>query len=102
MPKYCPNCGDRISEIANHCSSCGAYIPENIGEKINEFKENIEIFDLMKETVIFSVYIVAFTAALYAWQVLMIPSWEWRLIGSLAIAVLSVFITRFLLAKYLL
>jgi hypothetical protein len=39
---------------------------------------------------------------LYAWQVLMISSWEWRLFGSLAIAVVSVLITRFLLTKYLL
>ena len=102
MARQCPNCGENTSETASYCSSCGAYIPENIGEKVKELKENIEVFNITREALIFSVYIIAFTAALFAWQVLNVPSWEWRLVGSLAIAVVSVLITRFLLNRYLL
>ncbi|HVN65143.1 MAG TPA: zinc ribbon domain-containing protein [Methanomicrobiales archaeon] len=102
MAKNCPNCGKDTSGTATYCSSCGAYIPENVGEKVKELKENIEVFNITREALIFAVYIVAFTTALYAWQVLDVPSWEWRLLGSLAIAVLSVLITRFLLNRYLL
>ena len=102
MATYCQNCGTETSESAHYCSSCGAYIPENVGEKVKELKENIEVFNLTKEAVIFSIYIVAFTAALYAWQVFDISSWELRLLGSLVIAVITVFITRSLLNRYLL
>ena len=102
MEKFCPNCGKNSSETANYCSSCGAYIPENIGEKVKELKENIELFNLTKGALIFMVYIIGFTVALYVWQILDIHSWEWRFFGSLVIAVISVFVSRFLLNRYLL
>jgi len=102
MAKYCPNCGESTSDTAAYCSSCGAYLTEQVGEKVKELKENIEVFNLTKEALIFSIYIIAFTAGLFAWQVLDVPSWEWRLLGSLAIATVSVFVTRFLLNRYLL
>ena len=101
MAKYCPNCGQETSENANYCSSCGAYITENIGEKVKELKEDIELYRLTKEVHIFTVYVITFTAALLAWQILNIPSWEWRLFSSLAIGVILVFIIRFLLNRYL-
>jgi len=102
MAKYCPNCGKSIAEEANYCPSCGAYITGNVREKLKEFKENIEIFNLVKEVHIFTVYVIAFTAALYAWEILNIPSWEWRLFGSLATGVIAVFATQFILNRYLL
>ena len=102
MAKNCPGCGGSVPETADYCPSCGAYIPENIGEKVKEFEEDMQIFNLTKEAVIFLVYVVAFAGALYAWQILDIASWWWRLLGSLAIAVISVLITRFLITRYLL
>ncbi|HTY53296.1 MAG TPA: hypothetical protein VMB35_08905 [Methanomicrobiales archaeon] len=50
---------------------------------------------------IFTVYVVAFTAALNVWAILNIADWELRLASSVFIGVLSVFITRFLLKRYL-
>jgi len=102
MAKLCPKCGKEISEGATYCSSCGTYTTENIGEKVTELKEHIEAFNLTKNALIFTVYVIAFTAALLAWQILNIPSWEWRLFSSLAIGVILVFIIRFLLNRYLL
>jgi len=95
MAKSCPNSGKDTSEKASNCPST-----ENVGEKVKELKDSIEIYNLTKEAYIFTVYIVAFTAALFVWDFLNVPSWEWRLFGSLAIGVLSVFISRFLLNKY--
>jgi uncharacterized membrane protein YvbJ len=107
MPRFCPNCGEKIPEQANYCSSCGAYITpvlskSEVQEKAKEFRENIEIFNLTKQVHVFTVYVIFFTTALYAWEVLNVPTWEGRLFGSLAIAVAAVFTGRFLLNRYLL
>ena len=107
MAKFCPNCGEKTSEKAGYCPSCGAYLTpvltkSEVEEKAKEFRENIEIFNLTKQIYIFTVYVIFFTAALYAWEVLNVPTWEWRLFGSLATAVAAVFIGRFLLNRYLL
>lgn len=75
--------------------------PPFIEEKEKELKENAEIFNLTKELHIFTVFVVSFTVALYAWGILNISSWGWRLFGSLATAVITVFVIRFLLNRYL-
>ena len=101
MEKYCSNCGKPVSDPANYCASCGAYIGKNIEGKVKEFREHVEILNLTKEVHIFTVYVVAFTAALNVWAILNIADWQLRLASSVFIGVLSVFITRFLLKRYL-
>ena len=101
MARYCPNCGKDTPDKAEYCPSCGAYTTEHVDDKVKELKENIEAFNLTKEALIFSIYIIAFAAALLAWQVLDIFSWVYRLLGSLLIAVVAVIIIRFLLNRFL-